>query len=197
MKDKRILSHLLSWILLTTSVLAVPTHTSLNRRQYGAAGPSYAPQGVAMASRRAAECKICPYTSCLNAVAVVEGNELGFSCWTQGDEINGDKTWIRHVYGSKLSEFCYVNPFDLQQGSSEWYRSRLPYCGSKSELNFYLPQATTTTELFTECSLCPYRECEGREFYQAGATLDINCYITDGWNQVSPKHPSGTRYVSI
>lgn len=126
-------------------------------------------------------------------VAVIEGNELGFSCWTEEEEINADKTWIRHVVGAKIDEFCH----DLQQESSDWYRSRLPYCRVKSELNLFLPKAMSKTQLYTECSVCPYREYEGKEFYQANTSLEIDCYLTDGWNQVSPSHPQGTKQVLL
>lgn len=42
--------------------------------------------------------------------------------------------------------------------------------------------------------MCPWRDCEGLKFYQSGASLDVNCQVTDGWNQLGPLHPEGTRY---
>jgi len=70
----------------------------------------------------------------------------------------------------------------------------LPYCGTKSELNLYLPSQKIKTIYYTECSLCPYRDCDGIKYYQSGTELDVNCEVSDGWNQLGPMHPDGTKY---
>ena len=207
MRDPTGLSKLIQWIILPLHAAAAPSHLRISSSQQEAQRlqhrqapylatnpvPQYLPQALSVASSKAAECKNCPWGSCLNALAVSPGTELGFTCWTQGESVNSDRTWVRHHYGTRTGDFCYVSPWGMQQQSSEFYRSRLPYCGAKSELNFFLPSVTTKTELFTECSLCPFRDCEGVEFYQTGVSLDVNCVVTDGWMQVSPSHETGTK----
>jgi len=59
---------------------------------------------------------------------------------------------------------------------------------------FYLPTQRVKTIYYTECSICPYRDCEGVNFYQSGVNLTVNCQVTEGWNQLGPLHPDGTRY---
>jgi hypothetical protein len=150
------------------------------------------PQIVASAAKHDLECKNCPYTTCLNARTIDTDFTLGFSCWTQGTTLAADNTWLRYQYGAAVGDFCYVHPIDLRDPDVT-VRSKLPYCGSRSEMEFFLPSATTTTQLATECSLCPFRECEAVESYQAGMAVEVNCVVEDGWEQISPSHANGTR----
>jgi hypothetical protein len=117
---------------------------------------------------------------------------MGFSCWTQGEEVVTDNTWLRHQYGAGVGDFCYVNPYDLREPDAS-VRQKLPYCGSRSEMNFFLPVATTKTQLATECTMCPFLDCDRVERYPPGVSLDINCVFTEGSEQSSVTHANGTR----
>ncbi|KAE9974344.1 hypothetical protein EG328_003928 [Venturia inaequalis] len=141
---------------------------------------------------RDTECKNCPYGNCINYGWLSAGLTAPFQCFTQGENIGNTKTWLRYAIGTRQDEFCYVSTFDMQPGKGD-FTVDLPYCGTKSELSFYLPNQKVKTLLYTECSLCPWRDCEGVKFYQSGATLDVNCQINDGWKQLGPLHPEGTR----
>src|SRR5450756_1907743 len=120
MKDTNIFSNLISCVLLSTHIYAAPSlHRSSQRsrlrpRQYLPTnpGPQYVPQALSTTAMRNAECKNCPYDTCLNALAVTPGTDMGFACWTYGEAINSDRTWLRHHYGTKMADFCYVNPYD-------------------------------------------------------------------------------------
>jgi hypothetical protein len=154
--------------------------------------PQLPPQIVSTAAKHDLQCKNCPYASCLNARIIENGFEMGFSCWTQGEEVAADNTWLRHQYGVGVGDFCYVNPYDLRE-PDESVRSKLPYCGDRSEMNFFLPVATTKTELATECTLCPYDGCERIERFEAGVSIEINCFLNDGSGRTSTTHTNATR----
>ncbi|KAF2664934.1 hypothetical protein BT63DRAFT_80293 [Microthyrium microscopicum] len=197
MKSTRATTALL--LTYTTLTLAAPQSQPLQRRQdkpadAAAQPPQYIAQ-LTTTSTRALECKNCPYASCLNAKAYPANNEMTFSCWTAPKSAapeTQEETWVKYAYGTHNGDFCYVSATSLSEPDPLSIRSRLPHCGSRSALNFYLPHASTTTELRTECSLCPFRECPGVSFYQAGVSLDVNCVVSDGWRQVSPTHENGT-----
>jgi hypothetical protein len=116
---------------------------------------------------------------------------------------------LRHHYGDGLADFCYVTPYDLQSVKPDCIvscpppcgflltmldRQRLPYCGDKSQLNFFLPVMVTRTGLYTECALCPFRDCDGLSFYPADVDLEVNCIFHNGWQQITAMQPDGTRY---
>ncbi|TID14249.1 hypothetical protein E6O75_ATG09328 [Venturia nashicola] len=141
---------------------------------------------------RDTECKNCPYGNCINFGWLPAGLTAPFQCFTQGENVGNTKVWLRYAIGTRQDEFCYVSTFDMEPGKGD-FTVDLPYCGTKSEISFYLPSQKVKTLLYTECSLCPWRDCEGLKFYQSGATLEVNCQVNDGWNQLGPLHPEGTR----
>ncbi|KAF2399782.1 hypothetical protein EJ06DRAFT_522040 [Trichodelitschia bisporula] len=155
---------------------------------------SPAPRMVENGVVRDAECKNCPYLGCLNAGVLWENANATFSCWTQGEMIGNQKLWLKYQFGLRTEDFCYVNTYDLLPRPGD-YKSALPYCGTKSELSFYLPTAKVKTIFYTECSICPYRDCDGVKFYPPGSSLDVNCQVLDGWNQFGPLHVNGTRQL--
>lgn len=94
-----------------------------------------------------------------------------------------------------MGDFCYVSTFDLKE-TNESVRTSLPYCGERSEMNFFLPSIKTRTVEKSECGLCPFGGCEVVETIEKGLEVDVNCVVFDGSQVKSDKYPDGTRFAS-
>lgn len=102
-----------------------------------------------------------------------------------------NSTWLKFTYGTARDEFCFITNNDVSALPYS-VQHDIRYCGSRLEMEFYLPPISTTALSYTECSVCPYRDCEGRTFYQSETPIQVDCMTRDGWQQFSPAYPNGT-----
>jgi hypothetical protein len=71
-----------------------------------------------------------------------------------------------------------VHPSDLLDPDTS-VQSKLPYCGARSEMEFFLPIVRTMTTAPAQCAMCPWNDCPTVQKLARGEAVDISCIVED------------------
>ncbi|KAF2837751.1 hypothetical protein M501DRAFT_138052 [Patellaria atrata CBS 101060] len=159
---------LLQNLVLSTGLLSAHTYGYIVDRQTTKQPiPSETEKGIST------ECKKCPYSLCANKVAYDYEATFNLTCWTEGQSINNDTTWL------KTNDGCYVTQWDIVEYPGD-FTEDLPYCGRVRE---QYTRASARTKYKSECQIRPDLSLErpnSFKMYKENVDLTLTCRASDG-----------------